>query len=708
MSNESLLKCRFSDSGRGFGFAVPLDENGEDLYIPPNETMSAMHGDIVLVHKYKPGEPGFHRGSEGEITRILERGNTEILGVFTRVGAEGILRPENAKLNAVVSISGRDIGEAKDGDKVAVKITDFPKRRGRDGLFRLTGYITHVFGPAQTKEASYAAILHKNGIPTAFSDDALWEADDAAARPITPEGRVDCRNLRILTIDGADAKDLDDAVSLQKTDNGWMLGVHIADVSEYVKEQSLLDREAYARGTSVYFVDQVVPMLPPVLSNGVCSLNSGVDRYALSAWIQLDNDGHMRGCDFQKTIIRTAVRGVYSEVNDILEHGRQSAFAARYSSVIDMLFDMRDLYEILEKASAARGQLAMESTEAWIRLDENGVPIDILPRIRGIGERIIEQFMLCANTAAASWLHSRNLPCLYRIHEDPMPEKLRAFILFAHNMGIQVGDVADAATPLQLNRILHEAEEKGIGEILSGVLLRSLAKARYSEKAGAHYGLATELYCHFTSPIRRYPDLFVHRAISAALNGSRHPAHPAETARVSTDAEIRAVTAERQIEDLYMAQYCAAHLGEEYPAVISSVCSFGIFARTDKLFEGLVPLESLFPGRIRGEFQEETQMLSGGGITYRLGDRIQIRIVHADPASGRIDFALSGESVPRAAAQPEHRRPAGSSVGTPDRKYRPDRSGARKGAKPRNRRQAFDAKSRGGRKSAKHGKPRRH
>ena len=662
MASEILLKCRFSDSGRGFGFAEILDEDGrEDIFIAPDDTMGAMTGDTVLVHKFRRGEPGFTRGNEGQITKILERGNTEIIGTLYMQGIHGMVHPDNEKLHTEIAVRGTDLAEAKPGDKVAVRITDYGKRRRGEFLILPEGFITAVFGRADTKEANYAAILHKNGVPTKFSDEVIWEAEDMAARPITAEGRRDLRGLPTLTIDGADAKDLDDAISLEKLPDGWRLYVHIADVSEYVKEGGEVDREAYARGTSVYFVDKVVPMLPVALSNGSCSLNGGVDRWALTAIIDLDGAGNPRAYDFAKSLIRSDVRGVYTEVNDLFERGRDSAYAGKYAPVLDMLFDMQTLYGILRHAANVRGQLNLESTEAKILLDEKGIAVDIVPRERGEAEMLIEQFMLAANVAAAIWLTERGLPCLYRIHEDPLPEKIRAFAEFAHNMDLDVSGVKEGVSPRRLGQLLAEASEQGIAEVVSGVMLRSLAKAKYHEKPGGHYGLALPLYCHFTSPIRRYPDLFVHRAISHALdNTKRRPAHPAESARVSSEAEVRAVTAERQIEDLYMAQYCCAHVGEEFEGIISSVCSFGVFVRTAKLFEGLIPVEALFSRRDTAVYNEKSMTLKAGSRIYRLGDSIRVRVIRAEVATGRIDMELAEPPAGEKTAGGEgYRRPRG-------------------------------------------------
>lgn len=700
MASEILLKCVFSDSGRGFGFAEVLEMDGyDDIFIAPEDTLGAMTGDTVLVHKFRRGEPGFTKGNEGQITKILERGNTEVIGTLYLQGIHGIVRPDNEKLRTEISVRGTDLAEAKPGDKVAVRITDYGKRRRGEFLVPPEGFITAVFGRADTKEANYAAILHKNGVPMNFTDGAIWEAEDMASRPITEAGRADLRNLPTLTIDSADAKDLDDAISLEKLDTGWRLYVHIADVSEYVKEGGEVDREAYARGTSVYFVDKVVPMLPVALSNGSCSLNGGVDRWALTAIIDLDGAGNPTAYDFTKSLIRSDVRGVYTEVNDLFEKGRDSAFAQKYAPVLDMLFHMQALYRILQQAANVRGQLNLESTEAKILLDDKGIAVDIVPRVRGEAEMMIEQFMLSANVAAASWLTERGLPCLYRIHEDPLPEKIRSFAEFAHNMDLDVSGVKEGVRPRRLGDVLAEAAERGISEVVSGVLLRSLAKAKYHEKPGGHYGLALPLYCHFTSPIRRYPDLFVHRAISHALDSSkRRPAHPAESARVSSEAEVRAVTAERQIEDLYMAQYAGAHVGEAFEGIISSVCSFGIFVRTEKLFEGLIPVEHLFSRRDTVVYNDRSMTLRAGSRVYRLGDSIRVRVARAEVATGRIDMELAEGTPKQEPSETRSRRPAGdrkprsasgkrsNTQNRPGKRSAPDRHGNRRGKSTKNRR----------------------
>jgi len=716
MAKETLLKCKFSDTGRGFGFAEIIEGESvgcADIYIGYGDTLNAMTGDTVLVHRFRAGEAGYSRGNEGEVTKILEHGNTEIIGTFVRTGAVAAVYPDDEKLHALVHVAGGDMGDARSGDKVAVKITEFPKRHRDDREHVLSGYVTAVFGRAETREANYAAVLHRSGIPTEFSDDVLFEAEDSAARAISAAGRLDLRDTPTLTIDGADAKDLDDAISLSRTADGWLLGVHIADVSHYVPAEGEVDREAYRRGTSVYFVDKVVPMLPAVLSNGACSLNGGEDRYALSALITLNASGGMTACDFKKSIIRSDVRGVYSEVNDLFEKGEASAFYKKYEPVYGSLADMRTLYGTLREAAGRRGQLSMESPEAKFVLDEKGIPTDIYPAVRGEAEMLIEQFMLTANVAAATWLTEKGMPCLYRVHPDPMPDKMRSFAVFAHNMGLDAAGIGEGVRTHRLSALLAEAEEKGVSDVVSGVMLRALSKAKYSEKPGVHFGLALPLYAHFTSPIRRYPDLFVHRAITAVLTGARRPVNPAQTARQSSEAELRAVSAERQIEDLYMAQYASLHIGEAYEAVISSVCHFGVFARTDKLFEGLIPLRELFDGG-EADFDEDSLTLSGrvGGQrrTYRLGDRLAVRIAHADVPGGKIDFTLADTAVLSAPRHPaatgEYRaRRAGEKRSFARSDGRQKKSNAGKGKSGKTGKRPTDRKKTGKNRSTRKSRP---
>lgn len=663
--STDVIECIFSGSGSAFGFARPVDTSAtEDLFIPPSMTEGAMNGDKVLVRRILKGEFGYGKGNEGAVTEILERRCEHITGTFYVIDGISYVIPDDKKIGQAVEIlyTHCDITE---GDKVKLKITVYPDkyrelpyiRRSRKSSHRRAvdacagGEIVQNYGSADTKSANYEAILDMAGIPRHFSEDVIAEAENAAKEVLTPDGRLDLRDSIIFTIDGADAKDLDDAISVSRDGDGYTLGVHIADVSHYVRRGGAVDTEALSRGTSVYFVDKVVPMLPVILSNGCCSLNAGEDKYALSAIIKLDKTGEIVSAEFAKSIIRSAVRGVYSEVNDILARGASSAFAEKYSAVIPSLEIMEELYRILERRGRMRGSLELDGDEAKIVLDSDGFPTEIIKRDRGTAERIIEQFMLRANVAAATFLKDSHRSGVYRIHEEPTPEKMQSFGIFAHNMGLDVsgickisGDGAEAKksiSPLALSEILDQAKEKDVGEVVSGVMLRSLMKAKYSPAPSLHFGLAEELYCHFTSPIRRYPDLFVHRSIKAAIEGAGDVRGSAEAAERSTETELRAVTAERAIEDLYMALYMSRRIGEEYDAVITSVTSFGIFAKTDFMCEGMIPIAEFgFSPVFNDKMLTLTARLGGEVRTFRLGDSIRIKVVSADIATGKISYSI--------------------------------------------------------------------
>ena len=464
-------------------------------------------------------------------------------------------------------------------------------------------------------EANYTAILQENNIALSFSENALIEAKEKEKEPITSENRLDLRNEIIFTIDSYEAKDLDDAISVKKTENGYILGVHIADVSHYVTHASSLDKDAYERGTSVYFIDKVVPMLPKELSNIICSLNEGVDRLTLSAFMTLDNSGNIISTEIANSIINSKVKGIYSELNDIIEKEKDSEFYKKYENVYPTFKTMLELYGILKHKSEQKGAMELESDETKIILNEKGHPVDIIKRERGISERLIEQFMLCANEGVASFMYNAQIPCVYRVHDEPDREKINSFAIFARNLGIDVSPLKarNTITPSQLSLILKDSEEKGHLSIVSSVLLRSLMKARYSSLQKPHFGLNTEYYCHFTSPIRRYPDLSVHRILKSFLSGEitdknigAYEKFATLSSEMSSDNEVRAVRAERDIEELYKCIYMKDLVGEELDCVICSVNSFGFFAKTDKLCQGLVSIESL-----------------GGGFTYDRENQIK-------------------------------------------------------------------------------------
>lgn len=657
-SQANVIRGVFHASSRGFGFVTPQSEadkgvskSPKDLYIAESDTHGAINGDIVLAALTKLGKPSDGRSrNEGRITRIVSRSVKTVVGTLRRLELRGrfgsskqYVEPDDPKINFNIYIEAASELSADDGCKVEVELTQYPE----PGSANAYGRITQVFG-SDPLEANYSAILHEYGISETFPKEVVDEAEEVSKAPVDPKGRLDLRGDVILTIDSEDAKDLDDAISIKKLPGGgYLLGVHIADVSEYVREGGELDREAMERGTSVYFVDKVVPMLPTALSNGCCSLNGGVDRYALSALVELDAEGKIVDTQLHESVIKTAVRGVYSELNDVAARGRDSQWYDKYSMLFpDTLPTMIELYEILERNGKTRGALELETVEAKILLDADGNVSDVVKRERGVTERLIEQFMLTANEAVANWLFWQNMLCVYRIHEDPPADKIQTFAVFAHNLGLNITSLrSKTIRSNSLQTILEQAKERGLDTIVSYVLLRSLAKARYSPTCSPHFGLAIEKYCHFTSPIRRYPDLSVHRIVKAVLRGevegekyAHLEAFASKSAEMSTENELRAVKAEREIEALYLAIYMSGHIGETFDGVISSVMSFGFFVELDNTCEGMVPVSSL-PGYF--DYSEQTMSLHCGRQTYTLGQPVKVKIESVDITNAKIEMRVA-------------------------------------------------------------------
>lgn len=681
------IEGTFQYGGRGFGFCVPdagrgpdvnrgPDGGGEDVFIPPRKTAGAMTGDRVRV---SVGLSPAGKRPEGEVVSV-EPACRSVIGVL-HVSAGGAYVTPDAKrfaMNFSVPSDERGLCGARDGYKVEIMPEDgeFFRRAAPfyagDAECEARAKIRTVFGDGISKDANYAAVLFSHGIRTTFPEDALACADREAAQPVVISGsRVDLRYRLLLTIDGAGAKDLDDAISLERTSEGhWLLGVHIADVSHYVRPDSPTEQEARLRGTSVYFTDKVVPMLPESLSNGACSLNAGTDKYALTAEITLDAEGKRIGTRIYKSLVRSRVRGVYTEVNDLFENGEASPFAGRYRDVLPMLSEMKALYLILKKRSEDRGMLALEDAEPVILLDDGGNPVEIVRAERGDAEKLIEQFMLEANMAVAEVLSSLSLPCLYRVHEKPDKDKLAAFAHFVNSFGLKAyglgsgegGEKKDLTPRVileKLGMILDDAEERGLAAPVSHAMLRSMMKAKYQSAAAPHFGLGTDLTCHFTSPIRRYPDLFVHSVITAVLERENLPCLTAETVLPlpdgkkgpaadfaaaaydrgvqASDCEVRALEAERDIEDLYMTLYMASHIGESFSALVSSVVKSGLFVECENLVEGFVPA-SAFPGC---RIDEESMTLAVGKAVYRPGTPIEVRLVEADVGTRRITFEVA-------------------------------------------------------------------
>lgn len=623
----------FSGNRRGFGFAE-WEKEGVSVFLPAPKTRGALDGDRVEIRCYPSSR---ERGKwEGEVLKVLETEDYRLTGTLVRERIRGerggrryYVSPTSSRLPERIPVER--LGGAKEGDRVLLVIP-----RGREDV-----YIERSFGPADSLGANYEAILTEAGIREDFDEAALREAETRALAPVDSEGRERVSPFAF-TVDSASAKDLDDAVSIEKTEGGWLLGVHIADVSEYVRPKTPLDTAAMERGTSVYFADRVVPMLPPALSNGACSLNAGEDKAVLSAYMELDTAGEILSARVCRGILRSRVRGVYAEINDVLKVGEESPYFEKYRDVYPALLTMREATRALADRAQRHGALDFETPAAYILLDEEGMPTEILPQERGESERMIEQFMLAANRAVATLLHGKSLPCVYRVHEAPVPEKLSDFLTYAHNLGLSTAHIREGkVTAKELALLLAEAEEKGLLRAVSYPLLRAMAKAKYSAEAHGHFGLSFPLYCHFTSPIRRLSDLATHRIVKAVLLDGEAPEkyarYAAKAAEAATEAELRALTAEREIEALYKTLYLSRHVGEEYDATLTSVTSFGAFAELECTAEGLLPIEEL-PGYFT--YDEETLTLRSSKFSLRIADRVRVKVERVDIAARRAIFSL--------------------------------------------------------------------
>ncbi len=633
--DEYEIRGIFSGSRGGFGFVSP-EAGGEDIFIPEGRCRGAIDGDFVRAVYHSFTDRDGRERTEGRITEIIEYGRTFVIGTlmrerYGRRGSYLYILPDDTRLATRPTVT--DSQGAREGEKVRAELV-------RGGTYGLSARVTAIFGKAESKEANYAAILEDAGIVTEFSDEELSLAESLAGEPVTADGRADLSSEIIFTIDGEGAKDLDDAVSLTRTSDGYRLGVHIADVSHYVRERTPLDRAVMARGTSVYFTDKVVPMLPRALSNGACSLNAGEKKYALSAVIGLSSDGEILSLELLESVIVSRVRGVYSEVNSLLSGKADAAIEKKYADLKNTLLLMKELYEKLRAKSEKRGAMDFDADEAEIILGEDGLPCEIVRRERGVSERIIEQFMLTANEAVARELTRAKIPCVYRVHEAPPPDKFAEFVNYAHNLGIDRTLLrSDNPTPKMLSEVLSEAEERGILMPVSRTMLRTMAKAKYSAERTAHFGLGLDTYCHFTSPIRRLSDLATHRIIKRVLFGGKPSAQYSSYARraaaAATEGELRALSAERRIENLYKVVYMQDKIGEEFSATVCSSVSYGFFVELDNTVEGLVHTDDLPFGYI---FDEKTLTHRSRTHSYKIGDRLKVKLVEADIIRGKLSF----------------------------------------------------------------------
>ena len=638
---DKALLCKVVKLGKNFAF-VMLEDGTSDIFIPGRFTKGAMPGDDVLVEKFE--HPRVEGSDEGAILAILTEKN-DLVGTVRRV--EGRLRFVPDDCPAITMPLARDCeGGAKDGDKVAVEILN---RGSRQEDHRVG--VAMRFGSSDEAKRCAKALLYAKDIRTRFPDKVRDEAKKFEGAEVSEkdcEGRMDLRALPIFTIDSAETKDIDDAISLTRTsDGGFELGVHIADVSNYVKPGTELDNEAFSRATSVYYADQVVPMLPKALSNGICSLNENELRLAFSCLMRLDKEGDLTDYRFVKSIIRSRVKGVYSEINALLAGTADAEIKAKYADVIDQLPAMKELYGHRARLRGERGCMDIESGEVKLILDENGRCIDVKKRTSGESESMIEEFMLLANQCAAHFARVKQIPFVYRVHEEPNAEKLERLHALLQACGINDHFAKDVPTPKELSAILEGVRGTPYEQIVNTGMLRCMSKALYEEKPKGHYGLVLKDYAHFTSPIRRYPDLAIHRIMTDMLKGTeketmilRYTDFAERASKQSSEREVIAMQIERKAEDCYKAEYARRHLGECYEGTISGVTQRGLFIELDNGVEGFVPASSLTPS---GTSLTEGVRLTdpASGKTWSLGDKMMITIVRADVNLGKIDFEVA-------------------------------------------------------------------
>lgn len=622
-----------SGNERGFAFFMP-DGGGEDLFIPRRFVNGALHGDKVLAIR----RSNRIEDDEGEILAVISRGYGEIVGTFYPDHKGGYLHPDEKKFCADIYIPAGKTKNCKNGAKAVAKITSYEGKTPR-------GEISEILGESGDFFVEELALIRSHKLHEEFPAAVLREAEFQSSR--RPEddlaGRVDLRGELIITVDGEDTRDIDDAISIRKENGKYLLGVHIADVTHYVSRGSALDREAFSRGTSVYFPDRVLPMLPPALSNGICSLNEGVDRLSLSCFMTVNAQGNVLEKRVAPSIIRSAHRMTYTQITEIYENNRETR--KQFPDLIDFVNTAIELTEILKKARTNRGGVTMDIKEAKILYRDGKISIPDYDR--SISHEMIEQFMVLANESVATLTTERKLPFVYRIHERPSPDKARDFAEFLNEAGINAKFDPESVSPADYRDLLKSIETSSLYPIVNRVMLRSMMKAVYSPENAGHFGLASDCYCHFTSPIRRYPDLCIHRIIKESLKdaenaNTKYRSVVPEVSTQSSACERNAAEAEREVDALYTVAYMQDKIGETYEAVISGVTSFGLFAELKNTIEGFIPIETLPEDGY--EFIEERYLLRGTKNSYRLGAPIQVSVAGVDWGNRRVHFTLLNQA----------------------------------------------------------------
>lgn len=628
---------------RGFGF-IRVDD-GDDIFVPRRAMNGAMNGDLVEAEPTAPGKKDSLSG-EARITKVIDRNYNEVVGKLVRSDGHAFVEPINKHNNDDIYIAKNNLNKAKNGDMVLVKILRYPQRR-----LSAEGRVVEIIAKRTDDDAKILGLIREYGLSTEFKrgtiDDAKKIPEKIGAKQIAK--RRDLRDLTTVTIDGADSRDFDDAVSLQMMDSGnYLLFVHIADVSEYVQEGTYLDKEAFKRGNSVYLPDRVIPMLPEKLSNGICSLNPGEDRLTLTCEMEVDADANVVRHKIDETVIRSDARMVYDDVSDMLENDDE-VLKKKYSAIYPMLVKMRDLAAALNKSRRRTGSIDFELPETKISVDRNGDPVYIGPESRRVANRLIEEFMLLANKTVAKHYFHLNCPFVYRVHEKPEPTKVIELRDFLAGFGINIAQKTDSVSPKELSTVLDKVQDTPAENLVNRVMIRAMQKADYRPECLGHYGLAFKYYCHFTSPIRRYPDLFIHRVIKEIIaNGditSRKAHYAEEAARVSersSATERNAMELEREVEKMIKVRYMSEHVGETFDGVISGVTANGLYVELANTIEGFVRYDSLDDFYTFDE-KNFKAVAADTGRTYAMGDSVTIDVAGTNEEDSLIDFVMSGK-----------------------------------------------------------------
>ena len=640
---ENFVEGIYRKNQRGFGF-VKIDDREDEIYIAKEDSLNALNGDRVLIEITE--EQNKVKRAEGKIKKIIKHEKETVVGTFQESRNFGFVVPDDKAFGTDIFISKGKFLNAKNNQKVVVKITKYPQK-GKNA----EGEIIEVLGSIDEAGVDMLSIIKEYDLPAEFPENVIEEAkkygDKIDAKDI--KNRIDCRQDVIFTIDGEDAKDLDDAVRVIKLKNGnYRLDVHIADVSYYVREESLLDKEAQIRGTSVYMLSRVIPMLPKELSNGICSLNAGQDRFTLSCSMEINNKGEVVSAEVYKGIINVTERMNYHDVQKILDKSDEEVLK-KYEKYIGNFELMAELAEILKKKRLEQGYLNLDIPESKIDLDENGKVISIGKYETSFSNEIIEQFMLSANETIAEKFYWLEAPFIYRVHEDPDIEKVKELNKFLYNFGLKIRIVNEKIYPKEVSKILEEIKGKEEEKVVSTLILRTLKIARYEAENKGHFGIASKYYCHFTSPIRRYPDLFIHRIISKYLEENYvvsdkfiedFKQKAIDRARMSSEREKVATKAERDSEDMKKAEFMQDKIGQEYEGIVSSVTQFGIFVELENTVEGLIRFENL--GNEYFIYDEDRKRLIGenSNKVYKIGDKVKIRVISANKLLRQIDFEI--------------------------------------------------------------------